>query len=302
MKKNSEYFKYEGEASQSWTASAGLPAVVLIMFLFLSVFGVLSYRNSILTAEGYSGNGLNQQPETNRQNSSTDNSVNGTGDGADNLGNPLTLKDAQAQLQDTDTKLKKALAKLSEAETITVDITTARSRIAAELIDRFSSMKIPVDIDKHTGSVRFSNALLFDINKETIKQEGKDYLKKFMPVYLSVLFSNKNIKYIDQIIIEGHADDGGSYQYNLGLSQNRAYSVADYIFSQNLVKLSGQGASVSSDISKYFTICGRSYSQPITVNGTIDRKLSRRVEFKFRLKDELLDNLSGVFKLTQKSN
>jgi len=48
---------------------------------------------------------------------------------------------------------------------------------------------------------------------------------------------------------------------------------------------------VSEDYKKlirdYLTANGRSYSQPILNEaGSIDRKKSRRVEFKFRLKDE----------------
>ena len=36
----------------------------------------------------------------------------------------------------------------------------------------------------------------------------------------------------------------------------------------------------------YITANGRSFSQPIILDGIIDKEQSRRVEFKFRLRDE----------------
>jgi chemotaxis protein MotB len=41
-------------------------------------------------------------------------------------------------------------------------------------------------------------------------------------------------KNISRIVIEGHTDDEGSYLYNLELSQERAFNVAKYIYSDSV--------------------------------------------------------------------
>lgn len=282
--KNSDYFKYEREDSSGWFSSGNIITVILMVFILFSIFGILYYRSNVLAASGVTTDG------TGKDSSSLaarlkEAETKLTQKDAKLIENEAKIKDNEARIKDNEARIKEMETKLAQSQNGTADLTAVRSRITGELAAKFSSLKLPVDIDSQTGAVRFSNALLFDVNKETINADGQNYLKKFMPAYLSILLSSANMKYIDQIIIEGHADDGGTYQYNLGLSQNRAYAVADYIFSQKLVTGSG-----FTDISKFFTISGRSFSQPVIVNGTVDRKLSRRVEFKFRLKDELLDN------------
>ncbi len=65
--------------------------------------------------------------------------------------------------------------------------------------------------------------------------------------------------------IDGHTDNVGGRQYNLGLSQNRASSVAAYL----------QGRRVASGRLK---IAGRGFDQPIADNATaVGRQKNRRV-------------------------
>lgn len=165
-----------------------------------------------------------------------------------------------------------------------------RDAIVGELSEKFSSLKINADIDRETGSVRFGEAVLFDVNSVNLKPEGEEYLKKLMPAYLSVVMSGKYSEYIDQIIVEGHADDGGTYLYNLALSQNRSYSVVGYLISSKLTKLED-----GTDIEKLLSISGKSYSKPVKVNGTVDRNQSRRVELVFMLKyDRLMNQMQDL--------
>jgi len=94
------------------------------------------------------------------------------------------------------------------------------------------------------------------------------------------LLRYKNLKYIDRITIEGHADEEGSYDYNLMLSQDRAATVVNTILSQNYLK-----ATDGTDLKKLLAISGRSSSEPFMVDGVIDRSKSRRVEFILSLKN-----------------
>ena len=92
--------------------------------------------------------------------------------------------------------------------------------------------------------------------------------------------------YISEIIIEGHADRNGSYLYNLNLSQERAFSVAEYILSEEFPYKNIQGA-----VKEKLTVNGKSYTAGRKgQDGSYSAKESRRVEFKFRLKDEEILN------------
>ncbi len=72
--------------------------------------------------------------------------------------------------------------------------------------------------------------------------------------------------------------------YNLELSQKRAFEVVKYILSDEFGQLTKEENEV---LKSMLTANGRSFSNPIMKEDrNIDVEKSRRVEFKFRLKDE----------------
>jgi len=81
------------------------------------------------------------------------------------------------------------------------------------------------------------------------------------------------------------------YLMNLELSQERALSVATYCL--QMPQLSQDQLARLQDI---LTAKGRSYSDPIyNADGSINMDSSRRVEFKFRLKDsEMIDEIREI--------
>ena len=101
------------------------------------------------------------------------------------------------------------------------------------------------------------------------------------------------MKYLAEIIIDGYTDTDGDYSYNLQLSQQRSLAVAQYL-------LDIQGNFLSSDQSQslenYLTVNGHSMANPVLdANGNVDKDASRRVEIKFRLKDdEMIDELNKI--------
>ncbi|MFO7637309.1 MAG: OmpA family protein [Clostridia bacterium] len=163
------------------------------------------------------------------------------------------------------------------------DIAGIRQRIIAELDQALDDTGLLAEIDPLTGDIRLVDTLLFGVSVDTINEEGQEYLRVFIPAYLSVLFNSENRPYIDHVIIEGHSDDVGSYDNNLALSHRRAMSVANFIFQSNLHILEGGDA-----VDEYLAVSGRASSQLVMDEGGINRQASRRVEFKFRLKDEAL--------------
>lgn len=163
-----------------------------------------------------------------------------------------------------------------------------RSELIEALKDEFDDTDLKVAVDPQTGSITFDSSVLFDFNKYELKTSGKVFLEEFLPRYLNVLLSSDYKEYVSEIIIEGHTDTQGEYLMNLELSQKRALSVASFCLDENGSIL--PSAEVL-ELRSMVTANGRSYSNPIyNTDGTVNMDASRRVEFKFRLKDEDMVN------------
>ena len=159
--------------------------------------------------------------------------------------------------------------------------------IIQELIENFKG-ETQLKINPQTGAITFDSKLLFDFDKSVLKPEGKAFLDRFMPIYMSVLNDERFSDKISEIIVEGHADTQGTYLYNLKLSQERALSVASYFLSDTTKLFSEQELLHLREI---VTANGRSFSVPIlNPDGSVNPDLSRRVEIQFRLTDEEMIN------------
>lgn len=163
-----------------------------------------------------------------------------------------------------------------------------RSELIEALKYEFEDTDLKVSVDPQTGSITFDSSVLFDFNKHELKETGEEFLKEFLPRYLSVLLAQDYKEYVSEIIIEGHTDTQGSYLTNLELSQKRALAVASFCLQDD------GGVLPSEDIQELRNIVtanGRSFSNPIyNEDSTVNMDESRRVEFKFRLKDEDMVN------------
>lgn len=175
--------------------------------------------------------------------------------------------------------------KVDDLNQIVDDIIGFRKEIASDLRQEFTDTGLVIDVD-NAGAITFSGDILFNTDSEQIKPEFIEMLKIFIPKYVGVLLDDKYRNNISQIVIEGHTDDSGSYMYNLELSQKRAFSVAKYILSEEFIDFNYKGL-----LKKYLTATGKSESVlKLNEDGTINKDASRRVEFKFNIKDEILIN------------
>lgn len=179
-------------------------------------------------------------------------------------------------------KLVEYQASLTEKEQQIQELTSTRVKIIEMLQEEFEKENIDINIDPKTGTIKLNESILFDTSKSELKKEGKEFAKKFIPIYVKILLGNKDIKsQLSQIIIEGHTDDVGSYMSNLKLSQDRTLSVAKFLLDDEF------DYKYKKDLQEYVTLNGRSYSDPILdKSGQVNRNASRRVEIKFRLKEE----------------
>ncbi len=194
----------------------------------------------------------------------------------------IALKDEELlkllnTLGEKETRYDRLVAQMQKTKKKIKNLTGIRIKVISEL-KRILGNKIK--IDPKNGSLRFSSSILFDVGKSTLKKGAKSELKKVFTEYVSALMNNADIKdHIDKITIEGHTDSDGTFLYNLGLSQRRAYEVMNYLLSLNVVK--------TNHIKSLMSASGRSYLDPIyDKNGKEDKEASRRIEIKFSLKNQ----------------
>lgn len=167
-----------------------------------------------------------------------------------------------------------------------------KTQIIQDLKKAFKDSDMGITVDEKTGAIAFDSNILFDKGKAEMKPAGEDFMKKFFPVYIGVLMSDTNRDNISEIMIEGHTDSDASYMYNLDLSQKRAYSVVEYCLRDDSKVLK---KSERDHMRKIMTANGRSYSDVIKKHGKEDKAASRRVEIKFRLKeDEMIEKMKDV--------
>lgn len=171
-----------------------------------------------------------------------------------------------------------------------------QSDIAKELIKNLQAQNIDAQVDKMTGQVKISDLELFDLNSFELSPKGKQYLNRFIPIYVNTIFSNKKLSdKIVNVVVEGHTDSQTfagitskeeQFAKNMDLSLKRANAVEDYIF------LTGYNRNFTDNLVKTLIVTGKSYSEPILVDGKEDFNKSRRVELKLVVKDyELQDML-----------
>ena len=151
----------------------------------------------------------------------------------------FTLMQSKSQYESKQAELEKQKEIIKEQEQLLNEqqkeldrIAGIRSDLVMALRDEFTGSSLNIKIDEKTGAITFDAGILFDVADYELTEEGKAFLKEFLPKYCNVLLDDKYNDYISEIIIEGHTDTNGSYIYNLELSQQRAFSVAKYCLAE----------------------------------------------------------------------
>ena len=181
----------------------------------------------------------------------------------------------------------------------TIEMQQNQMKATEQLAERLQEAGIDADVDKLTGQVKISNLQLFEVNSWTLSPKGKAYLDKFSPIYINTIFTHEILKdTVRNIVIQGHTDsqtfaglktEDEQFVKNMDLSTKRANAVAEYMFKTNFNK------EFSPQLRKMLVVEGRSFSDPILVDGKEDFDKSRRVELKLVVKPK---NISRIFGMT----
>ncbi len=171
---------------------------------------------------------------------------------------------------------KAALEKMDEEEL--QEIIEKKANLLDDLAAAYEASGLNVQINRETGEIELDSTILFAVNEFEVSAEGKEFLKKFVDVYTSVVFDEKYEGFVSMVMIEGHTDTNGSYERNLQLSQDRADSVMTFCTSAE----SGLDGADIEALKASAKAVGYSYDKPVyDAEGNVDMDASRRVSFRF---------------------
>ena len=203
------------------------------------------------------------------------------------------LKEQESTLNAQQTALDEKTAQLKDQQAQIDQIIGVKADVIEALKNEFSKKNINVDIDAQTGALTLEASVMFDYDQAELTDSGKQALEQILPIYCKVLLQDDYKDYLAEIIIDGYTDTDGDYSYNLQLSQQRSLAVAQY-----LIDIQGNflNDEQSQELEKYLTVNGHSMANPVLdADGNVDKDASRRVEVKFRLKDEeMIDELNQL--------
>ena len=203
------------------------------------------------------------------------------------------LKEQEATLKSQQSALDTKTAQLKSQQEQIDQIIGVKAEVIEALKNEFSKNNINVDIDAQTGALTLEASVMFDYDQAELTDSGKQALEQILPIYCKVLLQDDYKDYLAEIIIDGYTDTDGDYSYNLQLSQQRSLAVAQY-----LIDIQGNflNDEQSQELEKYLTVNGHSMANPVLdADGNVDKDASRRVEVKFRLKDEeMIDELNQL--------
>ncbi len=112
----------------------------------------------------------------------------------------------------------------TEDKKTTADATAAKELPKESITEKQLSKAQPADVQSTFKELQSRiQDIHFDYDRYDIRDDAKPVLKEVS----AILSGNKNIK----IIIEGHCDERGTNEYNLGLGDRRANSAKEYLMS-----------------------------------------------------------------------
>jgi chemotaxis protein MotB len=152
-------------------------------------------------------------------------------------------------------------------------------------LEKFEAKGVRVENDARDPLVLLilvpENSLNFPLREYTISKPGSAFLEDFTPRLAEIVCDGGFRQQISSIVVEGHTDSSGTDEINLPLSQQRSLAVVQKMLSV-LGKKQDGGRKCFLEL---VSATGRGSEDPrLDQHGQEDKTLSRRVEFKIRVR------------------
>ena len=298
--------KSEDSGFNVWRSYSDMMAGVLLLFILIMCVTLFqaqkSYNESIkerddkiALQEQYTAEILAQQSELDEKNSK----LSSQDEQLDKQ--KKLLAELAAQLKEQQASLDEKTSLLATQQKKIDNIIGVKADVIEALQKEFSKNNVSVDIDAQTGALTLNANVLFDYDKSELTDEGKQELADILPIYCKVLMEDTYKNYLAEIIIDGYTDTDGDYAYNLELSQKRSLAVAQYLTE---IRENFLSSDEISELQNYLTVNGHGSANPVLdSDGNVDKDASRRVEVKFRLKDdEMINELNQIMNTDKTSD
>lgn len=195
------------------------------------------------------------------------------------------LSEQQALIGEQEEYLSAATEEILELRGQMETIVGVRKSVLEQIRDSVvqvmgDSSKVKID----NGNIVFNEGVFFDVGSYAIKPGAGEMLSQLSRVFERFLSDENNLRYVDSIVISGHADSTGNAQDNRTLSSNRANAVLGYL-------LESGGAGLQR-YSSFFSASGYGDTRPVASNDTEEgRAQNRRIEISIVLKDDSIMNI-----------
>ncbi len=164
--------------------------------------------------------------------------------------------------------------------------------VIGNVIGEMKSNNINVKVNPETGDISIQESILFAQGSTELKPQGKDFLRRFIPVYSRVIFSKQEIESeVSRVVIEGHTSSEGDDKTNMELSVLRASSVYKFIFYD-------MKFSTKASLSQKILAAGRG---EIEADKTGDNPADRKVLFRLQFRSDELAKKSFINKSHNKN-
>jgi len=156
----------------------------------------------------------------------------------------------------------------------------AETELVGELAGRLNEVGISASVNPETGNVLPDGILFFEAGEDTLTEEGKTFIRQFLPVYLEVLMKPGYQEQVGMLIIEGTADRMVPDADRMELSQRRAAHVMEYCMQLDLTEVQ------LAYLQKTLATAGRTAADSAEgTEGRTEDNADVQVTFGFRLKN-----------------
>ncbi len=140
--------------------------------------------------------------------------------------------------------------------------------------EKFSGIRV----DRDRRVIDFQERARFDTNVYRLSPEQAALLRQFVPELLDVASSDLGKRILKRVVVEGFADQSGSYLYNLNLSLQRSQAVLCALFAQPMPTENPLSTDQLIQIRDLFVVGGYSFNDSRRTAAE-----SRRVELRLEL-------------------